>query len=154
MPFIESFEEFRQRQSCEFIVTNSRYLFANGAQSNGQTYHGDPPTDPQALLSLRLEYLTAMLKREEGRFNRTQSYIISQGEIHAANAGPPVDPQAFVELEMFQKNVLGLREQLRANRAELAEQRGPSLHQEHQRRLAEQQRAGREAIARAVSIQI
>ena len=38
MPFVESFEEFKERQACPFVPTKHRYLFENGAQSDDKRH--------------------------------------------------------------------------------------------------------------------
>ena len=48
MPFIEDYREFSLRQGGKQIAVAGRYLFPNGAQSDGQS-HANPPDDPREL---------------------------------------------------------------------------------------------------------
>jgi len=65
MPFIESFEEFRIRQDCEFIDTSSGRLFQNGAFWNTRTNKGvdPPPKDSEQFAVNRYNYENHRLEK-------------------------------------------------------------------------------------------
>ena len=57
---IESFQEFIARQGVgDPLMVRNRWLFSNGAQSDGHFSHGDPPDDPTALVRLKLAFVRA-----------------------------------------------------------------------------------------------
>jgi hypothetical protein len=60
----ESYEDFAQRHGGDPVAVAGRYLFTDGAMSNGHN-HIEPPTDPRTLIMLQVEYLTSKLKQEE-----------------------------------------------------------------------------------------
>lgn len=153
MPYIESYDEFQARMNCPFVTTGGRYLFANGAQSNG-TDHLEPPADPLELLPLEIEYLAARLKTEERQFNECKRYIITQAQYYALNAGPAPAEEAFTDLERFQKNVLATREEIEDKQTTLARLRGPSREQIYHEQRGQQRATAQDAIDRAMSLGI
>lgn len=124
MPFIESFSEFRARMGCPAIYTNDRYLFENGAQSDGHDRglhsHREPPDDKFSLLSLQAEYLRADLKKWETKFNQLLQYVERQTEYHEWNAGPAPEPEALEELARLKAETKRRRTKLAAAERKLA----------------------------------
>ena len=88
MPYIESLQEFRERQCCTPMLLRDRYLFPNGAQSDGGYSHIEPPSDPTALARLQHEYTTAKLAQVIKRYNQDREAIATQAQYHAMGAGP------------------------------------------------------------------
>jgi hypothetical protein len=113
VPYVENFEEFKQRMGCEFVVTKRRYLFENGAQSAAGT-HSEPPEDPATLVKLKHEYASVKLDRAIKRYNRMKESVAEQLSYHAAGVGPAPP-------EGFEQYLAGLADEIMALKAEVAE---------------------------------
>ena len=89
MPFVESFEEFCERQDCEYVVLhNGIVVFSNTAVWRG-THGVEPqPVDSIAYAELRVAYCRQKLERVEGQCERVRNYCAEQTEIAAMDAGP------------------------------------------------------------------
>lgn len=82
---MQSFDDFCARHG-QPVQLRQRYLFPDGAQSNGRE-HLDPPSDPRALISLQIEYLTAKLAEEEQKAQQArQPYVESESEFNRRQA--------------------------------------------------------------------
>jgi len=112
MPYIESIEEFAARQRCSPLAIRDRYLFPNGAQSDGHN-HFEPPNDPAALATLRHEYLTAKLRLKVKRYNADRTAISEQARYHSMGAGPMPQPGWKEYLIKLAEDIEEIRAQLR-----------------------------------------
>ena len=115
MPFYESFDEFKSRMEsdCEFI--RNRYLFRNGAQSNGDFAHIEPPANPSELAKLKKEFLKFRLDLAEAEFNDMKTYVEEQAamKMRYRNAVPPRSDSVEI-LKRIQGRIFRLRESLQA----------------------------------------
>lgn len=90
----ETFEEFAKRMACEYVEIGQRFIFANGAMSNGKN-HLVPPTDSSALVQLQIEFLNGKLREEEEKKKQSRSprlecefeFAERQGCPHVFSAG-------------------------------------------------------------------
>ncbi len=119
----ESFLSFVERQGCEYVTANNRHLFANGAQSN-ESYHFEPPTDPEALLELRYEFLRVKLAKLTKQYEGDRQAISEQARYHAMGAGPLPAPgweehlkNLSQEIEAFHAEKVAVVVRLRRNQA-------------------------------------
>lgn len=145
--------DFSDRQGCPRITHGGRWLYANGAQWTSQGGI-EPPHEPEEKLRLKIEYLGAMLEREERLFNQCQTYINTQATYHSYGAGPAPAEEAFTDLERFQKNVLKLRQQLRAKERKLIDLHGQSPEQLYLEKRGLERSIAQQAISRASGFQI
>src|SRR5438067_972435 len=121
---IESFLEFRTRQGCDFIVTGtqisprtgedlSRICFSNGATSDGNQVHHEPPIDPRQLASVKCEYVTARIKREIAEFTQYRDACLEQAAMASRYANlPPAPPEAPELLRAGAERIHKLRAEL------------------------------------------
>lgn len=157
MPYIESLDEFKDRMGCEYIRVrrgeNFRtgddaytYRFANGAVSDGHL-HRDPPTDPKQLLTMRRDYLKALLDREERDFKTYKARVLNQASMHASHPEhcPPAPPNAATVLRESHARMEGWRVEL----AHLDEQLVDSATRAREafQRQQQAQQQGRAALA-------
>lgn len=122
----ESFLAFVERQGCEYVTANNRHLFANGAQSN-ESYHFEPPTDPEALLELRYEYLRVKLAKLTKQYEGDRQAILEQARYHSMGAGPLPAPgweehlkNLSQEIETLHAEKVAVAARLRRNQASFA----------------------------------
>lgn len=154
---IESFLEFERRQGCQWIIAQStigirtgstvqRIIFENGATSNGDYNHSDPPADSRQRLALQREFVQAALKQTEDEWQRFHRFCLQQAQLHAdpltaaSCPGPPAD--APERLQAGKSRIEALRQRL----AEVDEQlKDPAAEQ--RRKHQEQAEATRQAAA-------
>jgi hypothetical protein len=152
------FDEFKRQQgitdadACLYVGT--RWLLANGAQSDGIFNHLQPPSDRQELLTLQLEFCKHKLHVAERGFTETQKYITEQAHYCEIGAGLPPDESAYSDLKRLQAVVFKTREQIAIYRRELRQLAGPDRHEQYQERRSAQQAAAQAAVERARQIQI
>lgn len=93
---IEEFEEFKSRMNCPYVTVGrdgfaaregtsfggERYLaiFANGARSDMERGHTDPPADPKRRAELIRQFLVTRVKYRERDFNALDKGIRQQVE--------------------------------------------------------------------------
>jgi hypothetical protein len=154
MPFVENFDEFRARQCCEFVPHNSLWVFENGAVSDGQLRHENPPDNKVERLGRQLLFFKTKLQRTEGEFRDLQSYISTQTEFARFRAGPPPDEAAFTDLETLQKRVLSLRAEIQSRVDELKAIRGQSPAERHVIAYEQRQHDAEAARNRLAAIRI
>jgi hypothetical protein len=132
-----TFQEFSQRQGCPYIETNIGYLFANGARSNGEFYHIDPPTDQDELLELRIAYLKPVLANEERRLRNVENQLATQAQISALGAGPSVAAELKKKFAALQSRVGELTRELKAAESALTPKAVREFRQREERRERE-----------------
>jgi hypothetical protein len=128
---LETFGEFAGRQTrpdgnpCESVVvgtqmsprtgmTVSRVVFENGAVSDANESHFDPPTDPRARLLVRQEYLKARLDKEEREWTDYKTWALEQTALHDRfpNNCPMPPANALELLHAGAGRILKLRDEL------------------------------------------
>src|SRR5262245_3771584 len=105
--YVETFQEFVQRRGCQPLQLRNRWLFPDGAQSNGSD-HLDPPADPDQRAKLQHEFASSKLEMLTARYSHIRTTIAEQARWHATGHGPSPDA-AFP----------GWRDQLEAMAAEI-----------------------------------
>lgn len=120
MPFYESFDEFRRRIGIDvpYFVVDRKYIFKNGAMSDGR-YHADPPTDRTALLRVLVKYYAAKVEYGEDVFRKVQADIGTKGDYARLGAGGGPSEEDIRQLQEFQKYVVDSRADLHKYRTEL-----------------------------------
>lgn len=150
MPFIESFNEFKQRMGCDVLdVTGERFqsprhLFENGATSDGRTSHSEPPEDQPTLLSLKREYLAEKLNRLKKRYESLRADVGLQSTWFASGSGPHPDsqfPDWKKTLKAWGKEIAALKEQVAAIDAAKEKAKPDSFAMYQQKRMEAQQEA-------------
>lgn len=112
MPFVENFEEFRQRMGCPFITTGRRYLFENGGVSDG-SIHTDPPEDEFVLLRLRRDYIQHQLTTEVREWKAYKNQQLDQAQLHLRYVNlPGADSHAPDVLRQGQERITAMRERI------------------------------------------
>lgn len=91
MPHIEDFAEFSIRMACPVRWAESRWVFKNGAQSDGHYGQSLPPEDKSDLTKLKHEIVTAEINYYRNRYSEVQKHVGIQSEYHMAGAGPSPD---------------------------------------------------------------
>lgn len=123
---IEEFDDFKQRMARTNIdpehlfrkpmMVQHRWLFWNGARSDGNERHIEPPDEEIELLKLRVEYVEALLDKAVLRYRTLRHNVAEQAEYHKANAGASPDdqyPNWRQELERLGAKVESLSAELR-----------------------------------------
>lgn len=116
MPYVENLNEFARRQRCKPLFVNARWLFPNGAQSDG-VYHYEPPTDRVELTKLRAEFEQARLDELIADYRQIYTNVKRQLEFHKRGAGPmPAEgwEEALKELSAAIDKQQALVDELRA----------------------------------------
>jgi len=116
-PAVETLQMFTERQLSQPIKVNGRYLYSNGATSDGHV-HREPPTNADAQLRLRHEYAEASLRVATHHFNNERSAIQEQLRFHQMGAGPLPQPG----WETYLKDLAHEIEQLKLREQRLAKQ--------------------------------
>ena len=153
--FVETFQEFKMRMGCECVAVKGRYLFRNGAQSDGELSHRDPPGELFARLKLEREFLQFNLDRKTKEFNTLKAEALEQSSLHRRYSNlPSPSPQAPDALRRIQKVVFELRSEIRAIDERL-EERADNRHIKVQQDIRAEQLAQTNAILHEVqSIEI
>jgi hypothetical protein len=153
-----SFGEFKEQQGMtgnnDALWIGNRWLLANGAQSDGEYTHRQPPVDGPDLLNLLLEFCRHKLKLAEKKFTHTQEYIREAAEFKAKGAGPGPAEAAFTELGMFQEIVVETRKQIAIYTKQRQQVSGPDRFEQIERQRADNRAAANDAINRAMAFQI
>jgi hypothetical protein len=130
---IELFEEFAERQACEHATIDlsrgsgngkRKIVFANGATSDGQNSHTDPPKEPRALLEAKREYLVAKLDREVELWKRFKERCTNQENYHTRSPSycpPGITDESTKQLKDGAARILQLKNDLAAIDAELVD---------------------------------
>lgn len=151
MPFVESLEEFKQRNGGDFVETSNGWtLFADGASSDGRN-HFQPPRNPRKMLQIRIGFYETKLKKAEANAHRLKGYILSQASYHRLGSGPPPHPQAFVDLEAAAEEIAALRDTLAPLLHEWHAPQREQIERAEDDRRARNERAD-EAVARVMAI--
>ena len=91
MPQIENHSEFSIRMACPDRWVKNRWLFKNGAQSDGHYRLTEPPEDPSDLAKLKLEFVTSEIAHYKYEHSELVKYVGIQSEYHMRAAGPSPD---------------------------------------------------------------
>ena len=91
MPHIEDHNEFTTRMACPNRWCKNRWLFKNGAQSDGHYRLTEPPEDKSDLAKLKHEFILAEITHYKERYSEVQKNVGIQSEYHMAGAGPSPD---------------------------------------------------------------
>ncbi len=151
MPWImqESFNEFHQRQACDFVTTKKGYLFRNGARSDGAV-HFDPPAEEFPRLRLRREFLAVKLKAVESEFSAVKNQSLEQASLRMRFGSSVPGPSATPDmLQRLKERADGLRAAI----ASIDELLNDSPEAQ-QRRYQEECEAARRAEAQDVFAQL
>lgn len=114
---LELFHEFRERQGCPFIINaNGVRVFVNGATSDGDLRHLDPPSDPKELAAIRLQFFKPKLEAEERAFSNFRQSVVDMAEFkdkypNSNVPGPP--PDADAQLKQGAARISGLKQRVR-----------------------------------------
>jgi hypothetical protein len=136
---IETFPEFAERhggRSSAVLVDNNSWLFPDGATYNSGPFGSrrEPPSDPDTLLAVRLQYVRRKLDLEEEAFLKFQSDCRFQA--HWAKANPsscaPPPPNAGEQLRAGKKRIAALRKELKALDQQYAKTQGAIVARERQ----------------------
>lgn len=135
--------EFAKKQGCKPVWVLDRWIFPNGAQSDGKNNHMDPPEDPIAVLQLRRLYTRAKLEATIEHYNNDRNAINTQAYYHQLGVGPPPEPGWESHLEKYVAEI----EELQAELQKLTDQL-PELKQmeEYLARRAKQRREAAEIM--------
>jgi hypothetical protein len=111
---IETFREFVERQGCPYFQTNQGVLFENGAHSDGQQYHRDPPEDERPRLAAKGRFFKAVIEHEEKMFEAAKTRALNAGNAYMVNptVSPGVGPETVEQLKQGKARIESLREQL------------------------------------------
>lgn len=151
MAWTETFFEFKERQACEYVKTERGFLFRNGATSNGQERHSEPPADIFIRLGLQREFLLTQLKQHETVFRQYKDDVLNQAKLatqYSNLPGPPTD--AAEVLGKLKTDIEAIRVQIGKIDRRLAESQRAKEMDEKQRYEQERQR-NVSAVAVAVS---
>lgn len=148
MPYIESFEEFRMRPTgggnTDWVRAPSSgiLVFQNGARSNGDLQHKDPPADAAECAKVRKTYLMVKLKSEIEKFRDYRANVSHQLEMARRyhNVPEPGD-EVVATLDAGERRIERLREQLREVEAILDD--GREAEERRQREKEYDARLGR-----------
>ncbi len=148
---ILDFREFQAMQGCDYVMSGrqgsrrtgeyvSRFVFANGAVSDGSS-HFDPPTDPRELLVLRREYVRSKLEVECNEFFDYKSWCVEQSHLHQnlPLVCPAVPPEAPDLLRAGQARIVKLREELAVLEKQLEDKAEIKRQRDQQAMLAREQ---------------
>ena len=91
MPQIEDYSEFCVRMGCPNRWVKNRWLFKNGAQSDGHYRLTEPPDDKSDLAKLKHEFIVAEITHYEERYRDVQKNVAIQSDYHSKGAGPSPD---------------------------------------------------------------
>ena len=115
----------------EFLVSDGRFLFENGATSNREKHQG-PPEDEFARLRLLREFLQHKLEKEEVAFHAYKVATMEAASLHSRYPNLPTpDATAPVLLRRGQQRVLRLRNRLKEIDDKLAD--SPEAHEQQKR---------------------
>ncbi len=145
MPFFEDIHEFTARQGSKPLFVGNRYLFPNGAQSDGMGNHCDPPDDPGELAQLRFEFVRAKLENAKKRYRDDYTNIKESAEFHKMGAGPGPAPGWESYLKRAAQHIQRLETQLQQIAAKLPR---TELAQSKQAYINEHRRAGSAELAK------
>jgi len=118
----ETFFTFRERQGCDCVeIRNGTFAFANGAWSDGQWTHHEPPSDRWDLLRSRRRYYRTKLGQEETAWDRYKSEVTSQQGMHRMfpQTAAPATRDAPAKLREGAERIAKLRTELEAIDREL-----------------------------------
>ncbi len=141
--FVESFNEFRQRQACDFVTTKKGYLFRNGARSDGAV-HFDVPSEEFSAARLRREFLVVKFKEVESEFSAVKNHALEQASLRMrfgnSVPGPPSDVAEILErlkerAEGFRAAIASIDELLNES-PEAQERRRNEAHEAERRQQA------------------
>src|SRR5690349_6949283 len=166
---IESWEEFVSRQNYDYVKVPRgisfrtdqlvlRVVFANGAVSDGQQSHRDPPSDPAELLAMRHEYLRAKLQQEEEEFITHKTRWQNQAHWNEMNPFncPPPPANAPQLLLAGAERITQLRRELAGVEQQMCDLKGPVIEAEAdrargQREAFQYQQTQAASLARAIN---
>jgi hypothetical protein len=116
MPLLENFSEFCERMNCEYIVGKKRFMFRNGARSDGHIVHEDPPEDEFERLAREREFLQTKLDRKIADFNeiQTQALDMALNRQRFGTSVPGPHPNTPHVLRRIQGIVFRLRDKIAA----------------------------------------
>lgn len=123
MPFIESPQEFTERQACESIRDeDGQILFANGAKIvrdssfGGSTSMIEAPEDPDVLLRAQRRFLATKIGIEQKAYDSFQSEVTEHASqaAHYPASVPALPESAIDALKAGAKRLQHLRRQLAA----------------------------------------
>jgi len=150
MIIIEEFNEFVMRQGCEYVPQKAqvslrtgeqvyKILFANGAVSDGDRRHRDPPNDPRQLLQRQRDFVATKLQREVDAFEHYRGACMRQAELNkqCPEVCMPAPANAPTILRQSQQRILKLREELAALDDQLVVKEAVQEKQEMENRWAE-----------------
>lgn len=142
MPFYESFDEFKTRMDCDCEFLQDRWLFRNGATSDGHGYHIEPPThNPPQLKKLKREFLNFRLKKATDAFNDMQNYVAEQSHAHVLCQSAMSPRKDSVDiLKRLQGRVLRLRESIKALDTDETTDSPEQIHQRVREQLEQEKR--------------
>ncbi len=153
MPFIENFQEFKERMGCDCVRTEKGWIFENGGESDTQIHH-DPPDDPAALLTRQVKFLRIKTRKAEEEFQQWQSNIVTQADYARHGAGPPPVEDELRVLERLRDIVFRLREKVDHAESTLYDLQGPSMSDRYREQRDKERAAANEIQQRAMEIQI
>ena len=148
---IVTFDEFARNQDCERIWLHERYLFSNGAESDGNRMHNDPPDDEFDKLYLQQEFVSYKLEKETSAFNEFKNDCLNRASMaqRYANLPGPTD-DATEQLLAGRVRIFKLRKELKAIEERLTE--SPEYKQAEKRRaVATAQRSDQTEMLQKIS---
>jgi hypothetical protein len=163
---ILDFREFQAMQGCDYVQSGrqgsrrtgewvNRWVFANGAWSDGSS-HYDPPTDPKQLLQLRREYVQAKLEFECKEFREYKDWCTEQSNLHQQLplVCPAVPLEAPDLLRAGQARITKLREELAVLEKQLEDKAALKRQRDQQEMLAREQSTSQKLAHEIQSINI
>lgn len=148
MPFIENYNEFKQRQNCkeEPINIQGVLTFENGAAWSNMA-GANPPEDEYELARIQSRYYRAKLKLAEDEFFRYQSHSLNQASLAARYANlPGADPNAPVILKKLKAEATMWGEKLQASIDILKNSPANQLKRKREELMAERRAEHQELI--------
>jgi hypothetical protein len=136
---IETLGEFRERMDCDYLIVKNRYLFRNGAQSDGHM-HMEPPSDDNSRLLLQREFLQFKLDGLVRHFIDIKQDALNQaGLSYKYKNLPTPDANAPKVLKHLQGIIYRIREKLVVIDNQLGRSSPVVREQNQHTRRAEQQ---------------
>ncbi|MCG3774703.1 MAG: hypothetical protein JW395_1527 [Nitrospira sp.] len=92
MPYVEDFQEFVQRMGTKPVQVGARFVFINGANSDGHLDHREPSNIPAELTHWKHLYSKARLDQLRKEYESTRSNVAIQIQWFHTGAGPMPEP--------------------------------------------------------------
>ena len=151
MPLVlESFNEFAARHGSYVntlsrgmrVDTGSRFVFADGATSDGERRHTEPPEEPVARLRIVRLYWATKLKAETQDFENFRNSVVNQANLarrYANLAMPPED--AADQLKRGQVRIAAIKARLSQIENEITDFDGTKARREQLQRASNERAA-------------